>query len=232
MSRRDVRSRPGTPVVGDFAESAGSPIVLDITNGAASMIKTGDVVTEIGARAGWQDYLSSISAGRAVGVTAPTWATVTGGISAYGFAAATMNEIWVNFHILHDYQVGTMFYPHIHWTTTGVNTGVCRWGLEYTFARGYNFESFPATTTIYLEQAATGVALRHMITEATEGNGVLIPTLETDGILLMRVFRDAANVADTLTDVAFGLFVDMHYQSDGMLTNERNRTFTKKRGNF
>lgn len=80
--------------------------------------------------------------------------------------------------------------------------------------------------------AATGTPLTHMITEASTGNGVTIPNCETDGILLCRLFRDAANAADTCTNAAFGLFVDIHYQSDGMLTNERNRTFTKKRGTF
>lgn len=228
----DVRSKPGTPVVADFANSNGTPIVIDTVLGAASALKATDTLVEIGARAGWQDYLSSISAGKAVGANAPTWATIRAGLAAYSFSASTMNEIWLSFHILHEYQVGTMIYPHVHWTTTGTNTGVCRWGLEYSFARGYNIEAFPAPTTIYLEQAASGTAYQHMITEGSEGNGVTIANLETDGIILMRVFRDAANAADTLTDAAFGLFVDIHYQSDGMLSQERNRPFTKKRGNF
>lgn len=228
----DVRSKPGAPILEDFRAREGTPLVIDTTLGAASVLIPAEQIVEIGARAGWQDYLSSISAGKAVGANAPTWSAILGGISAYSFSATTMNEVWLNFHILHDYMPGTMFYPHVHWTTAGTATGVCRWGLEYTFARGYGIEAFPAPTTIYLEQAATGTAYTHMIAEAAEGAGVLIPTLETDGILLMRVFRDAANAADTLTDAAFGLFVDMHYQSDGMLTNERNRTFTKKRGNF
>ena len=228
----DVRSGPSAPTLANFQSSHGSPIVLDTTLGAASMVKHPDAVVEIGARAGWQDNLSSISAGKIAGASVPTWTLLQNGLYAYAFSAAAMNEVWVSFHIQHDYQPGTMFYPHVHWTTAGVNAGVCRWGIEYSFARGYAADVFPASTTIYLEQAATGVAYKHMITEAVEGAGVLIPTLETDGILLTRVFRDGGHVNDTLTDVAFGLFVDIHYQSDGMLTNERNRTFTKKRGNF
>lgn len=228
----DVRSKPGAPVLEDFRARTGTPLVIDTSNGAASALIQSDTIVEIGARAGWNDYLSSLSAGKVAGANVPTWSLLRDGLYANSFSASAMNEVWINFHILHDYAPGTMFYPHIHWTTAGTNAGVVRWGLEYTFARGYGFESFPASTTVYLQQAATGTAYRHMIAEATEGNGVLIPTLETDGILMVRVFRDAANAADTCTDAAFGLFVDMHYQSDGMLTNERNRTFTKKRGNF
>ena len=218
------------PLAGAFAASDGSPIVIDESNAGVYVMKANQAVVEFARDGGWQDYLSSISAGKAVGANAPTWATIRAGISAYSFSAGTMNEIWMNFHILHDYKTGTMFYPHIHWTTTGTNTGVCRWGIEYTFARGYGIDVFPAPTTIYLQQAASGTPYTHYIVEATEGNGVTIPTLETDGILMMRVFRDAANAADTLTDAAFGIFVDMHYQSDGMLTVERNRPFTKQRG--
>lgn len=165
-----------------------------------------------------------------MGVSAPTWSSLIGGLYAYAFSPTQLNELWLAYHVLHDYAAGTKIYPHIHWTTGGADTGVCRWGMEYTYARGYGVDRFPATQTIYLEQAASGVANTHYITETSEAGALLIPNFEPDGILLLRIFRDAANLADTLTDPAFGLYCDLHYQSDGMLTNERNRTFTKRRG--
>lgn len=231
MSEERVRrTSVSPPLASAFASSKGTPVVIDGTTGAAYVMTDTAAVVEVGRDGGWADLLASIAAGKAVGANAPTWATILGGLAAYSFSATIMNEVWVSFHIPHDYQVGTMFYPHVHWTTGGVNTGVVRWGIEYSFARGYSTDAFPASATIYLEKAATGTAYKHMISEAAEGAGVSIATLETDGILLCRLFRDAANAADTCTDAAFGLFVDLHYQSDGMLTNERNRTFTKKRG--
>lgn len=232
MKRDDrVRSSSVSPPTSEtFSSMEGSPIVLDPATGAAYTYcpTVSPSVNELGARSGWNDMLASLSAGRAIGANAPTWAVLRDGIYAWQFSASTMNEIWVNMHIVHDYAPGTVIYPHIHWTTAGTNTGNCRWGIEYTFAKGFNFEAFPATTTLYLLAAGSGVAYRHYITEVDIS--AALPAMETDGILLMRVFRDAANVLDTLTDTAFGLFVDLHYQSDGMLTNEKARTFTKRRG--
>ena len=178
---------------------------------------------------GWNDVLSDLTQGFIAGGNTPTWANLRNGINALSFSAVAMNEVWINLHVLHDYQWGTKVFPHIHWTTAGTNAGTCRWGIEYTFARGYNTESFPATTTIYLEQAASGTAYRHMIAEPSEANGILLPGCEPDGVLMCRIFRDAAHPNDTLTDAAFGIFCDLHYQSDGLLTHERNRTFTKRR---
>lgn len=234
MKLSDVRSQTGTPPVSAFASSTGSPIVLDTDIGAAyayakrTSADAAPQVLEIGGRSGWNDMLASLSASKAVGVNAPTWATIRDGIQAWAFSASAMNEIWLNFHIIHNYAAGTTLYPHIHWTTAGTNTGVCRWGFEWTVAKGFNFEAFPATSTFYLEAAASGTAYKHYITEVADG--AALPATEIDSLLLMRVFRDAANVNDTLTDTAFGLFVDLHYQSDGMLTNEKARTFTKRRG--
>lgn len=233
MYKKEVRTRMGAPTPGDFASWEGAPIVIDQATGAASTLKEpGDVITEIGARAGWVDLLGPISQGKIAGANVPNWAVFRGGISAYSFSATAMNEVWLAFHVPHDYLPASMLYPHVHWSTTGTNTGVVRWGVEYTSARGYGIEAFPAPTTVYIEQAGSGVAYQHMIAEPAEGLGIVIPNLEPDSLILIRLFRDGAAGSDTQTDPAFGLFMDLHYQSDGMLTNERNRTFTKKRGNF
>lgn len=176
---------------------------------------------------GWNDFLAPLHAGKAVGVNAPTWKTFNGGIQAYAFSASTMNEMWVTIHVQHDYAASTVVYPHLHWSTTGTDTGVCRWVIEYSYARGYSADTFPAASTLVLEQAASGQALRHMITESPEGSGLSITNFEPDGILMMRLYRDAAHVNDTLTDESFGLFLDIHYRSDGFLTRERNRPFSR-----
>jgi hypothetical protein len=181
------------------------------------------------AHSGWNDILADIGAGRGIGVNAPTWTGLRDGLYGYAFAAAQMNEIWLNLHITHDYMWGSKVWPHVHWTTAGTDTGVVRWGVEYSFARGYGVDAFPASTTIYIEQAASGTAYTHMIAEPAEADGILLPDAEPDGIIMCRVFRDGAHADDTCTDAAFGLFADLHFQSDGYFTNERNRAFTKRR---
>lgn len=228
----EVRSRLGFPIVGDFGSHTGTPVVVDRETGAAYVSRLpGDTIVEIGQRAGWNDALGAFAQGKVSGVNIPNWDTVTGGLKAYSFSATQMNELWIAFHILHDQAMGNvMFYPHIHWMSSGNGAGVCRWGFEFSAARGYGADVFPAPTTVYLEQAAAGVALTHQIAEAAEGSGLTIATLEPDMVIMCRVFRDAAHANDTLANTVFGLYCDLHYQSDGMLTNERNRTFTKKRG--
>lgn len=170
---------------------------------------------------GWKDLTSSITV-RGSGVNAPSWAAWLGNMYAYSFSASTMQECWLEFHLDHDYAPDTAIHFHTHWLTTGTNTGTCRWGFEYTHAKGHNQANFPATTTIYAEQAYQGTAYRHMITETT---AVTITGLEPDSLILVRIFRDAAHVNDTLTDVAFLLTSDIHYQSTGIATKNKTPNF-------
>jgi hypothetical protein len=125
-----------------------------------------------------------------------------------------MNEAWVAIHIEHDYAPETTIYPHIHWSTTGTNTGTCRWGLDYMVSKGHGQEAFPAQTTVYVEQAAGGTAYTHYIAEVADGDVIPVTSLEVDSLVMMRVFRDGAHGNDTLTDAAYGLFVDLHYLAD------------------
>jgi hypothetical protein len=136
-----------------------------------------------------------------------------------------MQEVWVNFHIKHDIAPGTLLYPHVHWSTTGTNTGVARWGFEYTVAKGHQQQAFPATTTVYVEQAFTGQARTHMIAEVSLANAIPATNIEVDSLVLMRIFRDAAHANDTLTDPAFLFMVDLHYQKQYLGTKNRSPNF-------
>lgn len=169
----------------------------------------------------WQDLLSDIGAGRAIGANAPSWATFRGGVSAYSFSASAMNEVWFTAHIPHDYKPDTAIFPHVHWSTTGTNAGVVRWGFEYTIAKGHTQEAFPATTTVYVEQAFNGTAYTHMIAEPTDAAAISSASLQPDTLIMCRLFRDAAHINDTQTGAAFAFFADFHYQSDENLTTKR-----------
>lgn len=176
--------------------------------------------------AGWDDMIGNLTAGNTSNANDPTWAAFRGGVYAWRFSATALNEIWISFHINHEYAPGTVIYPHIHWSTDGTNTGTVRWGIEYTVAKGYDRDTFPAPTTIYLEQAATGTAYRHMIAEAALVDAIPTTHLETDSIILMRVFRDGAHANDTCTDPAFGLFCDLHFQKQAFSTPNKNYPFS------
>jgi len=170
-------------------------------------------------RTGWRDLLSAVNAARVTGASEPTFTAFRGGIYQYSFSATVMNQVVMNpFHIDHDYASGTDLFIHVHWSTAGTNTGVVRWGLEWTYAKGHDQEAFPVTQTYYLEQAASGTAYQHMVAEGTiPGTDVIEGTangIETDGLVLVRLFRDAAHANDTCTDAAFAFTVDIHYQCD------------------
>ena len=177
---------------------------------------------------GWNDLTADLSAGKAVGANAPTWATYRDGISAYSFDAGTMNEIWIVFHVLHDYAVGSKVYIHIHWSPNTTSTGVVRWGVEYTAQKGHNQGAFPATTTIYLEDTvASNDQYGHRIIEMSDTQA-FSANLETDSLILCRIFRDAANAADTFPDAVFGLTADVHYQVDKEVTPGKSPPFFRR----
>lgn len=177
----------------------------------------------------WDDYVSSFNAGKAVGPNAPTFAAMLGSINAYQFSATTMNELLLApIHITHTYKPGTPIFPHVHWCSPGTNTGVVRWGLEYTLAKGHGQASgsvFPAPTTIYLEQSASGTAYKHQIIETLAAAAISSANIEPDTLILMRVFRDAAHANDTCTDAVFGLMCDMHYQRSYWATKNKAPDF-------
>ena len=191
------------------------------------------IFTKIRPASGWQDMTASLNSARVAGSKPPTWTVMIGGIYAWLFAAAAENEVWISFHLPHDMALaypeedGTVgapkLFPHVHWTPDGTDTGTARFGFEWTYAKGYALDAYGTTQTIYVEQAADGTAMKHYISETTDANALQSADFETDGLMLLRVFRDATHANDTLTDDVFINFVDFHYWSDGYLTVERNR---------
>lgn len=181
-------------------------------------------VASAGSKSGWYDEKGDVVV-KGSGVNDPTWAIFRNGLYAYQFSATAMKEIWINFHINHDYKPGTKIYLHVHWSTAGTNTGVCRWGFEYSVSKGHNQEVFPASTTVYVNQAAQGTAYRHMIAEISLSDAIPSTSIEPDSVIMVRVFRDAADVADTLTDASYMIFADCHYETDRHSTKNKSPNF-------
>lgn len=177
---------------------------------------------------GWRDMTADLSAGRAAGANAPTWAAWNGGdMDALSFSAGTMNEVWITFHPNHDVAEGDLYYPHIHWMPNTTSTGVVRWGIDMCSAKGHQQEAFGTTpTTIYLEDTISADSqYQHRIVEATDAQAASFVMPEVDSLILMRVFRDAAHVNDTFPDAVFGLTVDIHYRADRFCTKGKRPDF-------
>jgi hypothetical protein len=154
---------------------------------------------------------------------APTFGNLGGNIAfwrGYTMKAAGVDELHTVFHPNHDYKPGSTVNLHVHWSPTTAAAGSVVFGFEYSFARGYSVDAFPASSTVTVTQAAAGVAYTHQIAETAD---LTIPNFETDGLLLVRFYRDGDNVADTYgADVAV-YTIDMHYQTDRDATTGRNR---------
>jgi hypothetical protein len=184
---------------------------------------------------GWSDMFGGFTSAKLTGSNQPTWTKVTDdgagstGIYAYAFSASALNELWIAFHVNHDYKQGTAFYPHIHWLPSTTNTGTVRWGIEWSAASRSGTtlggaEAFGNTTYTYIEQTGSGTALQHQVAEVADP-GITITGAEADMLILARVFRDAAHANDTFTGTALGLQLDAHFQIDKHATPNKSSPF-------
>lgn len=170
---------------------------------------------------GWKDMTADLS-GRGVGATAPVWASYRDGISQQRFDKG--DEVSIIFHPNHDVIPGTLFYPHIHWSTNSTTaTGTVVWCIEYTMAEGFDQEAFPATTTIEMTYTFTeNKQYQHFITECSDVQAPTMP--DVDSIILMRVYRKD-DAADTFLGNVFGHTVDLHYRSGKFATKGKRPDF-------
>ena len=208
-----------TFVVAPFTGAVLEVFYVNTGSSALDMFNGSSVARE---PSGWNDILGEINI-KGSGAQDPTWATIRDGLNGYRFSATAINEVQTQFHIGHDYKPGGSVLLHVHWLTTGTNTGICRWGFEYSIAKGYNQGAdsvFPASTIVYVEEAGVATAYVHHVSEISAS--VTLTNVEPDSLILCRVFRDANHVNDTLTDPAFLLKVDAHYETDRVATLNRN----------
>jgi len=173
---------------------------------------------------GWRDLTAPIDV-KGVGVNDPTFAIYTGTtMRAFQFSAGTMNEVFFVYHVPHDWVPGTDIYLHAHWSNAAAapNTGNVVWTFDYSFAKGFGQEAFPAIQTVQVIAASPATRYLHNVSETT---AVAIPTMEVDGLILVRGYRDAANALDTCTDAVFLHTMDIHYQSTNLATKNKAPSF-------
>ena len=174
----------------------------------------------------WQNLRGQMSV---AGVSNPPTTVAYRGIPLNNYGPDTMCECAVIFHIPHDYVVGTDIYPHGHVLTSTASTGVVRWGFDLTYAQEFDANvggtptagnAFFAPVTAYVNMTMqANYQDVHLLME--DPAPVTLPGLGPDSLILMRVFRDAPNVADTYPDGVFLMNVDLYYQSQGFGTAAR-----------
>ena len=172
---------------------------------------------------GWRDtVVQLIPRG---GPTEPPMQLFIGGLYFFSFSYLDMQEGFASFHVDHDYALGTPLYPHIHWSCATSDIGTVRWGFEYTLAKGHQQMAFGPSTTVYVEQSTDGTPFKHYIAEVPDASAIPGLNVEPDTLIIMRVFRDATHVNDTLNTNAYGICVDLHYQADKATTPNKAPNF-------
>lgn len=178
---------------------------------------------------GWHDLLSPTTVYSGASNELPTFDTFAGNIRGYRFAVG--DATYHNFHIPHDFLLGSEAYIHVHWLYTGnqVTSGSTTWNFEVTVAKGYGQAQFSTPKIIPVTQAGTVLPGTHMIAETklltNSGQANLIDTalVEVDSLIIVKTSL-AANSLTPTTD-PFMLFCDIHYQSTGIPTYNKNPNF-------
>lgn len=130
------------------------------------------------------------------------------------FPDAATKERFAEIIIPRAYTDGETVNIVLNWAVNSVNTGVVRWGVEYTLAQGHNQgvnSAFPATTTIN-EEVNISVAsqYRHFTTEFSTAIPATI--LEPDAAILCRIFREGAHANDTFAADAHAVSVGLNHK--------------------
>lgn len=165
----------------------------------------------------WDDLRVPVNATNIGAANDPNFAQVltngagSQGVYTYLFDASAEEELFFSVQLPHAWKEGTDIEPHVHWFPTNTNTGVVRWGLEYTWASVNG--TFGNTTIIYVEDAADGTEYKHQLADfaAISASGQTLSSM-----LMCRIFRDATNGADTYNADCGLLEIDFHHRIDSL----------------
>lgn len=204
-------------IAGLDARSALSPEVR--INGQESLI-----ITDANGRV-WRDIVTNFHVNGTIG-SWPSFETYMGNFQGFLFSYINMEQVFCDFHIDHDYAMGTYLFPHVHWMPTTNNAGVVRWGFEYMVAKGHGQQKFSNPVTVYVNHTVPANSLgMHMVTEVPEAYAIPPTNVEPDSFVKLRVFRDAASSQDTYHAVVHGWCADLHHQIERMGTVNRAPDF-------
>jgi hypothetical protein len=222
---------------GTITQPEGSSVNIVVPKASGAGIKVDPSAPTFG----WHDLLGDVQI-RGTGGTDPAYLAYNGsGIRQFFFAVN--DEVFLAFHMPHDYASGTDIHLHFHWsqdqkTTAGAATnavtgGSVTWGYEVCYAKGHQQAAFSAAVTGTIAQNASTTKNHHHIAEvqisAASPSASQIDTdnLETDGVILCRAYLSANNMTVAAGSVPAPVlhFVDIHYQSTAIPTKNRVPNF-------
>jgi hypothetical protein len=160
------------------------------------------------------------------GGTKPVLAAYNGVINSYQFGVG--DEVYVTYHIPHDYVKGTTIFLHIHWSHIGtfVTGGTITFKATSIYSKSHNQAAFtgtPASGTFTGNASTT--QYQQILTEvqysASSPAGIQVDTdlLEPDGVIELTLEVDANDitVSEGVVPAPFIHYVDIHYQTTGII---------------
>ena len=172
---------------------------------------------------GWNDNIQWFSNAKGNGTTEPRWQDMGNGHYGYNFTVG--EELFANYHVLHDYKRGTDAYPHIHFIVDQTMTPgqQITWRFGYVIAKGHQQSQslMGAETVVDMVYTATGdeVAGEHIIIECSDEQA--FDLIEPDVIISARVQLLTENVSGSI----YGIMCDLHYQTDRHGTTNKSPDF-------
>ena len=198
---------------------------------SSSSTTGGTKIGTVGVNAyGWRDLTGAITIHDPAGPSAePAFNVYRGGIRAWQFTVG--DEIFIEFHMPHDYVPGSDIHIHVHWSHiyADVTSGGTTWDFECSYAPGHDQGPFTAPVTAQVVQAASTTQYQHMIAEvqlsAASPSAAQLDSdvLEVDGLILVRIELTANNMS--AAHEPFLHMVDIHYQSTNLPTKNKAPNF-------
>jgi hypothetical protein len=158
----------------------------------------------------WKDIIVPGSLlGAAASAPDPVNLPGTTTIKVFGFdGATTLEQLYGQFEMPHDYKEGSLLSPHVHWCASTAASGSVVWNMDYAWA---NPSGTFVSGTISGDGATTSTSGVHLISDLTD---VTITGLKIGGILAFRLWRDPTVSGDTYEADACLLSVGAHYVMD------------------
>lgn len=189
------------------------------------------VNSDIPATYPWHDMLGVVKEGS--GAARPSVVTYVGSIEQLQFGVG--DEIFNEFHVVHDLVPLSDLFVHVHWshTVTNVTGGTVSFNLEHSYSKGHNQDAFSAAKNIVLVGEGSAIQRQHIISEiplsVAGGSATELDSneIEPDGVILLRTELVANNltVSGGLVPDIFIHYVDIHYQSTNIGTKQRAPNF-------
>lgn len=156
---------------------------------------------------------------------------LVGGLKALKFSEG--GSAYFAFHLPHDYALGTDIFIHVHWTHNDslITDGAVTWGFEMAYEKGHGQTPTGQHKLLAIPQTVPLTPMTHMIAESAcsvvGGSGTQLDTneLEPDGIIFAKMYLDSDDIISTGSHDIFAFFVDIHYQSTGLGTKNKEPNF-------